>query len=297
MKPAASQISSTLAASTLCSANTLRAAAISRSRVWARRAVIGGSVAGVGPTCSSFREFWVVRWIQYCIGYKSVSIAVVSEGNIRGGPTVSTYLYALGRAAYRHRVRVLLIWVAALVLIGRCRSRASAASSTRTSPSRVRSRRLALDSLNRTFPQAGGTTAQVVVVVPEGESVRDADVRRQIEAGVDGLEKIDHVDTATSPFDKYAKGVIYDDDRAAIIQLQLITVDGAVTDATFDGDRRGDRPRIQAAIPGSQVSPGGAAYSDNAPGFSHRRGPRCADRPDRAVAHPGVAPGRGDAAC
>ena len=28
------------------------------------------------------------------------------------------------------------------------------------------------------------------------------------------------------------------------------------------------RPRIQADIPGSQVSPGGAAYSNNAPGFS-----------------------------
>jgi RND superfamily putative drug exporter len=179
---------------------------------------------------------------------------------------VSTYLYALGRAAYRHRVRVMLIWVAALVLTVGAAAGIGGKFDENFSVPGTESQ-LALDSLNRTFPQAGGTTAQVVVVVPEGESVRDADVRRQIEAGVDGLEKVDHVDTATSPFGKYAKGVISDDDRAAIIQLQLITVDGAVADATFDGIAE-QSAAIQADIPGSQVSPGGAAYSNNAPGFS-----------------------------
>ena len=179
---------------------------------------------------------------------------------------MSTYLYALGRAAYRHRVRVLLIWVAALVLTVGAAAGIGGKFDENFSVPGTESQ-LALDSLNRTFPQAGGTTAQVVVVVPEGESVRDADVRRQIEAGVDALEKVDHVDTATSPFDEYAKGVISDDDRAAIIQLQLLTVDGAVTDATFDGIAE-ETAAIQAAIPGSQVSPGGAAYSNNAPGFS-----------------------------
>ena len=129
----------------------------------------------------------------------------------------------------------------------------------------------ALDSLNRTFPQAGGVTAQVVVVVPEGSSVRDAENKQQINDATEAFEKIGDVDSAMSPFDEYAKGVINDDNRAAIIQLQLITVDGAVTDATFaaiDDEARA----LQAAIPGSQVSPGGSAYSDTRPGITITEG-------------------------
>ncbi|HEU5486764.1 MAG TPA: MMPL family transporter, partial [Microlunatus sp.] len=179
---------------------------------------------------------------------------------------MSTYLYALGRAAYRHRVRVLLIWLAVLVLTVGAAAGIGGKFDENFSVPGTESQ-LALDSLNRTFPQAGGTTAQVVVVVLEGESVRDADVRRQIEAGVEEIEKVEHVDSATSPFDKYAKGVISADGRAAIIMVQLITVDGAVAGETFDGLDRAAAD-LQADIPGSQVSPGGAAYSNNAPGFS-----------------------------
>lgn len=179
---------------------------------------------------------------------------------------MSTYLYALGRAAYRHRRRVLLIWLAVLVLTVGAAAGIGGKFDENFSVPGTESQ-LALDSLNRTFPQAGGTTAQVVVAVPEGESVRDADVRRQIERGVDALEKVDHVDSVTSPFDQYAKGVISPDNRAAIIQVQLLTVDGAVAQTTFDGLDRATST-LQADIPGSQVSPGGSAYSNNAPGFS-----------------------------
>ncbi len=179
---------------------------------------------------------------------------------------MSTYLYALGRAAYRHRRRVLLLWLAVLVLTVGAAAGIGGKFDENFSVPGTESQ-LALDSLNRTFPQAGGTTAQVVVAVPEGESVRDTDVRRQIERGVDALAKVDHVDTVTSPFDRYAKGVISGDDRAAIIQVQLLTVDGAVAPATFDGLDQATAA-LQADIPGSQVSPGGSAYSNNTPGFS-----------------------------
>ena len=179
---------------------------------------------------------------------------------------LSTYLYALGRAAYRHRKRVLLLWLAALVLAVGAAAGIGGKFDENFSVPGTESQ-LALDSLNRTFPQAGGTTAQVVVVVPEGESVRSADVRTQIEAGVDAIEQVEHVDSVTSPFDKYAKGVISDDKRAAIITVQLELVDGAVADATFDG-LDAAAASIQADLPGSQVSPGGAAYGNNAPSFS-----------------------------
>ena len=170
---------------------------------------------------------------------------------------MSTYLYALGRAAYRHRRRVLLLWLAAVVLtVGAAAGIGDKFDENFSVPGTES--QLALDSLNRTFPQAGGTTAQVVVVVPEGESVRSAENRRQIEAGVETIEQVAHVDSAMSPFDEYAKGVISADRRAAIITVQLELVDGAVADATFDGLDEATKT-IAADIPGSQVSPGGAA--------------------------------------
>ncbi|MFT4165715.1 MAG: MMPL family transporter [Microlunatus sp.] len=179
---------------------------------------------------------------------------------------MSTYLYALGRAAYRHRRRVLLLWLVAVILtVGAAGGIGDKFDENFSVPGTES--QLALDSLNRTFPQVGGTTAQVVVVVPEGESVRSAAIRKQIEAGVETIEKVAHVDSAMSPFDKYAKGVISADRRAAIITVQLKLVDGAVADVTFDGLGEATKA-IEADIPGSQVSPGGAAYSNNAPGFS-----------------------------
>ena len=179
---------------------------------------------------------------------------------------MSTYLYALGRAAYRHRVRVLLLWLVTLaVALGAAVGLGAKFEESFSVPGTES--QLALDSLDRTFPQVGGLTAQVVIVVPEGESVRDAAARRQIEAGAEAIEKVDHVDAVTSPFDKYAKGLISDDGRAAIIQVQLSTVDGVVADATFDG-LAAAAADIQAKIPGSQVSPGGNAYNNETPGLS-----------------------------
>ena len=71
----------------------------------------------------------------------------------------------------------------------------------------------ALDSLNRTFPQAGGVTAQVVVVAPEGSSVRDAEIRQADRRRDRRRSRRSTTSTrATSPFDEYAKGVINDDD-------------------------------------------------------------------------------------
>ena len=75
------------------------------------------------------------------------------------------------------------------------------------------------------------------------------------------------MDEVTSPFDEYAKGVISDDRRAAIVTIKL------------DPGRRRHRPghlpgletetdRLQDSIPGSVTSIGGEAYNDNRPGLS-----------------------------
>ena len=130
---------------------------------------------------------------------------------------------------------------------------------------------VALDSLGRTFPQAGGTTAQVVVVVPEGESVRGAEVRATIEQAAADYEGIDQIDAAVSPFDEFARGVISDDNRAAIISLRFEAESGNITEATFEALAE-QTAELQGEIPGGQASVGGEAYSDNRPGLSLAEG-------------------------
>ena len=129
----------------------------------------------------------------------------------------------------------------------------------------------ALDSLNRTFPQVSGTTAQVVVVTPEGGTVRSAAVRDAIEVSVQRLEQIDQVDRVTSPFDKYTNGAISDDDRAAITSVGLNVDQPDITASTYAA-LDAETKRLQSAIPGSQVSAGGEAYGNEPPGVTPTEG-------------------------
>jgi RND superfamily putative drug exporter len=175
-------------------------------------------------------------------------------------------LYALGRSAYRRRNLVLTAWLIALIVLGGLASAIRGEFDEKFSVPGTESQ-AALDSLGRTFPQAGGVTAQLIVVAPKGGSVRDTAPRKAIEAGVDRLNAIDGVDAATSPFDKYAKGVIADDGGAAIIMIRLKAANGDISAGTYRA-LENQTDRLQASIPGSEASIGGEAYNNNRPGFS-----------------------------
>jgi putative drug exporter of the RND superfamily len=179
---------------------------------------------------------------------------------------VSSFLFGLARAAYRRRVAVLVAWLAALILLGAFAALAGGKFDEKFSLPGTESQ-TALDSLNRTFPQVGGTSAQVVVIPPTGTSVRSADVRKAIQASVKVFDKIDQVGSATSPFDEFAKGLIADDNSAAIISVRLDAGNGQILDPTFAA-MAAETTHLQAAIPGSTTSVGGEAYNDNRPGLS-----------------------------
>ncbi len=179
---------------------------------------------------------------------------------------MSSFLYGLGRAAYRRRLTVLLVWLSALVVLGGAAVGIGGTFDERFSLPGTESQS-ALDSLGRTFPQASGTTAQVVVVAPEGSTVRTAAVRSAIEAGAQRFATLGQIDGATSPFDKYAKGVISDDGSAAIISLRFSVSLPDITPTSY-ADVQTQTDQLQAAIPGSTVSVGGEAYNDNKPGVS-----------------------------
>ena len=183
---------------------------------------------------------------------------------------MSSYLYGLGRWAFRRRVALLVTWLTVLVVLGGVAAVAGGDFDESFDLPGTESQ-VALDSLGRTFPQAGGTTAQVVVVVSEGESARDAEFRDAIEQAATDYEQIDQIDDAVSPFDEFARGVISDDNRAAIISLRFDVESGNIPEETFAA-LADQTAELQVEIPGGRASVGGEAYGDNRPGLSLAEG-------------------------
>ena len=180
---------------------------------------------------------------------------------------MSSFLYRLGRACYLHHRRVLAAWLAAVVVLGAVAGLAGGKYSDNFSipgaPSQV-----ALDELNLTFPQAAALGANAVVVLPDGLTTDDAEVRADITRALADFTKDPAVDVVTGPYDKYTTGLVNDDKTAAMIQLQLNRTMEDMTDE--DRSRLVEvAQQVEAELPaGSQVSMGGQAYSVEVPGVT-----------------------------
>jgi RND superfamily putative drug exporter len=179
---------------------------------------------------------------------------------------VSSFLYRLGRAAFRHRARVMLIWLAVLVVAGLGAAGLGKSFDNSFSLPGTSSQQ-ALDQLQRTFPQVSGTSAQVIFVAPSGSSVRDRPERQAISDAVRAYRKLGQVDTVASPFDKHIDGAIAPHDRAALISVQLGAGRGAVEQSTLDAITRITND-LRQSVPGSQGSAGGDAYAMNSVSIS-----------------------------
>ena len=185
---------------------------------------------------------------------------------------MSTLLYSLGRWSYRHPWRVLLSWLLLLgivggtVGVGLATGFVKGTDNSFTIPGTEAQEGIAL--LDRTFPQASGTSAQLVIVAPDGDRVDAEPIEGVISGAIDELEDVDGVIAVTDPFDEMVNGLISDDGQAAIIRLQF---DGQATDVTASTKDAlttvADDTR--AAMPdGSQVAIGGDLFSTSVPALS-----------------------------
>ena len=171
---------------------------------------------------------------------------------------MSTFLYALGRRAYRTPWRFIAAWLLILALVG-----AGVAAFSKdfdddfTLPGSEAQN--ALDSMKSTFPEAAGVSASVIVVAEDGDSVEDAKYEDAIEDEVDRLEDLPHVDQVTSPYSTMVNGAISDDETAAMISVQY---DGTQQDVGEDaGDELLDALEpLQDDLPGAQVEGGGELF-------------------------------------
>ncbi|MEV0258710.1 MMPL family transporter [Streptomyces sp. NPDC050732] len=115
---------------------------------------------------------------------------------------MATFLYKLGKLAFRRRHFVALIWVALLTLAGvGAASAPTAASSSFSIPGTEAQK--AFDLLEKRAPEASadGASARVVFKAPDGEKVTDKANKAEIEKTVKAIKAgSDQVARADSPF-------------------------------------------------------------------------------------------------
>jgi len=180
---------------------------------------------------------------------------------------VSTLLSSLGRWSFRHPWRVLVSWLLALGIAGAGALVLGAGTDNTFSIPGTESQ-AGLEQLSRSFPQVSGTNAQFIVVAADGDKITDDEYRDDIEGAVDELGDLDGVLAATSPYDEMVKGMINDDDTAAIVRVQFDGESTDVSDETKDALRTVVSD-LDAELPeGSRTSLGGDLFAISIPGVT-----------------------------
>ncbi|MGW6904998.1 MMPL family transporter [Streptomyces sp. NPDC054940] len=118
---------------------------------------------------------------------------------------MATFLYKLGRLAFRRRHFVALIWIALLTLAGVGAASAPSAGSSSFSIPGTEAQK-AFDLLDQRFPggSADGGTARVVFKAPDGEKMTDAANKATVEKTVKELSDGSEVVSVADPFKAHA---------------------------------------------------------------------------------------------
>ncbi|MGW7542287.1 MMPL family transporter [Streptomyces sp. NPDC054770] len=143
---------------------------------------------------------------------------------------MATVLYHLGRAAFRWRWFVVVLWVAVLGAVGFAASKAPAAADEGFTMPGIESQK-AFDLMEQRFPgtTADGASARIVFIAPSGEKVTAAGNRAAIEKLVDEAADGSQVAAAVDPFQ--AKAVSKDGTTAYATVSFKATADD-LTDAS-----------------------------------------------------------------
>ncbi|MFF4247592.1 MMPL family transporter [Streptomyces sp. NPDC001822] len=146
---------------------------------------------------------------------------------------MATFLYKLGRLAFRRRRYVALVWVALLALAGFGAASASTATSSSFSIPGTEAQR-AFDLLEKRFPggSADGATARVVFKAPEGEKVTASANKAEIKDIVGELKS--GSDQIASVADPFAAKAVSQDGSTAYISVSYKVSSMELTDGTRD---------------------------------------------------------------
>ncbi|WP_230685298.1 MMPL family transporter [Cellulomonas sp. JZ18] len=118
---------------------------------------------------------------------------------------MSSALYRLGRFAFRRRTTVIGAWLAVLAVLGAAAGLFMTQLDNGVSIPGTESQQ-ALDRLAATFPEASGTTAQVLVVAPDGQDVATDDVVAAVADAAGAFRDVPGVRAVADPFDTQTPG-------------------------------------------------------------------------------------------
>ncbi|WP_329229480.1 MMPL family transporter [Streptomyces canus] len=170
---------------------------------------------------------------------------------------MATFLYRVGRLAFRRRWYVALVWAAVLAAVGLGALKAPGAADEGFSMPGIESQK-AFDLMEQRFPgaTADGATARVVFVAPNGQKVTAADHRKAVEDTVADLADGSQVASAVNPFQ--AKAVSKDGTTA----YATVTYKVAADDLTDASKEQLEHALEEARDTGLTVDAGGSAMAD-----------------------------------
>ncbi|MFD5842455.1 MMPL family transporter [Streptomyces chartreusis] len=170
---------------------------------------------------------------------------------------MATFLYRLGRLAFRRRWYVALVWAAVLAAVGLGALKAPGAADEGFSMPGIESQK-AFDLMEERFPgaTADSATARVVFVAPGGEKVTAADNKKAVEEAVTELGDGSQVASAVDPFQ--AKAVSGDGTTA----YATVTYKVASNDLTDASRSHLENALDDARDSGLTVEAGGSAMDD-----------------------------------
>ncbi|GAA4078708.1 MMPL family transporter [Streptomyces shaanxiensis] len=145
---------------------------------------------------------------------------------------MATFLYKLGRLAFRRRHFVALVWVALLALAGVGAASAPSAGSSSFSIPGTEAQK-AFDLLDQRFPggSADGGTARVVFKAPDGEKMTDAANKATVEKTVKELSDGSEVVSVADPYKAHA---VSKDGTIAYASVRYEVPGMELTDASRD---------------------------------------------------------------
>ncbi|MER6196913.1 MMPL family transporter [Streptomyces sp. NPDC001586] len=148
---------------------------------------------------------------------------------------MATFLYRLGRGAFRRRGLVALLWVALLFAAGFGAASAGAPTSGSFSIPGTEAQK-AFDLLDEKFPgmAADGATARIVIKAPEGAKVTDPGPKAEVQKIVSDLKTGPGADEISSVADPYEAQAVSQDGSTAYASVKYKVSGMELKDVTRD---------------------------------------------------------------
>ncbi|MDF3141370.1 MULTISPECIES: MMPL family transporter [unclassified Streptomyces] len=169
---------------------------------------------------------------------------------------MATFLYRLGRFAFRRRRLVVMLWIAVLAVVGIGSASVSGTTSDQFTIPGTQSQK-ALDLLDKEFPQASasGATARVVVEAPKGQKLTSGANKTEVKSLVADLRKAPQVASVTDP---YTSRLISKDGTITYAQVTYEVAQADVTsearDALHAVADKGEKAGLAISLGGNAVN-------------------------------------------